>query len=132
MIVGVLAGVVAGVLLAQNAVNSRNYQMMNMMGMRGTMQDTKQDSMMEGIGQVDSTGMSMGQMSSVLATLRGEEFDREFIRLMIEHHEGALDMAELVLLNSDRVELKDLANDIISAQTKEINLMRGWQETWFK
>jgi uncharacterized protein (DUF305 family) len=41
-------------------------------------------------------------------------------------------MAALVLKNSSRGELRTLANDIIKAQTKEINEMKTWQAAWFK
>jgi len=76
-------------------------------------------------------GMSMGEMSSTLATLKGDDFDRMFITLMIEHHQGAIDMANLVLSNSEKEELKDLANDIITAQTKEIEMMKSWLDSWY-
>ena len=56
----------------------------------------------------------------------------EFIRLMTEHHQGAIDMAELVLTNTQRAELKEMANDIISAQSKEIDMMQDWNKEWFK
>ena len=56
----------------------------------------------------------------------------EFMRLMTEHHQGAIDMAELVLTNTDREELKEMANDIISAQSKEIDMMQDWNKEWFK
>ena len=80
--------------------------------------------------------MSMdGMMDHMTASLEGktgDEFDRTFIREMIVHHEGAVKMAEMVLKNSKRTDLIKLANDIISAQTKEINMMKVWQETWFR
>ena len=37
----------------------------------------------------------------------------------------------MVLAQSKRPELIQLANDIIAAQQKEIDMMRGWQRTWF-
>jgi uncharacterized protein (DUF305 family) len=39
-------------------------------------------------------------------------------------------MANLVLQKSSRPELRQLANDIIAAQTKEINQMKTWQQQW--
>ena len=129
IIIGVLAGVILGIFIARYAVNTQNYPMMNMMGMGGMMQ-RNQASMM-GDEDMQGMGMSMNQMSSTLATLRGEDFDRMFITLMIDHHQGAIDMAELVLSNSEKDELKNLANDIISAQTKEIKMMNGWLNSWY-
>jgi len=129
IIIGVLAGVILGIFVAKYAVNTQNYPMMNMMGMAAMMRNDK-DSMIGG-EDVHGAGMSMSQMSSTLAALKGEDFDRMFIALMIDHHQGAIDMGELVLTNSERSELKDLANDIISAQSKEIEMMKGWLESWY-
>lgn len=79
----------------------------------------------------DMQGMMMN-MNAGLQGKTGDEFDREFLSEMIIHHQGAVDMAKMVLTSSKRPELTILANDIISAQTKEIEMMRKWQQTWFK
>lgn len=62
--------------------------------------------------------------------LNGEDYDRVFISNMIEHHKGAVDMAKLAQTNAKHPELKDMANDIIAAQTKEITNMEAWQKDW--
>ena len=62
--------------------------------------------------------------------LKGEEYDRTFMANMIVHHQGAVDMAKLVLTNAKHQELKDMAHAIISAQTKEITDMQTWQSNW--
>jgi uncharacterized protein (DUF305 family) len=64
------------------------------------------------------------------AAKRGEDYDRAFIANMIVHHQGAVDMAELSLTNAKHQELKDMANDIISAQEAEIAQMTAWQKEW--
>ena len=74
--------------------------------------------------------MMMG-MTSGLNNKTGDEFDKAFLTEMIAHHQGAVDMAKLVLENSKRPELIKMANDIISAQTKEIETMRNWANIWF-
>jgi len=75
-----------------------------------------------------SSDMSM--MSSSLKGLKGDEFDKKFISEMITHHEGAVDMAELALTNAKHQEVKTMAQNIISAQTKEIDEMQTWQKDW--
>ncbi|HKP69834.1 MAG TPA: DUF305 domain-containing protein [Pyrinomonadaceae bacterium] len=65
-----------------------------------------------------------------LGSLRGNEFDLEFIRQMIPHHEGALVMAKQIKDNDSYAELKRLADDIIRAQEAEIATMRGWLTAW--
>src|SRR3546814_17536974 len=52
--------------------------------------------------------------------LTGEDYDRMFIANMIEHHKGAVDMAKLAQTNAKHQELKDMADDIVAAQSKEI------------
>jgi uncharacterized protein (DUF305 family) len=53
--------------------------------------------------------------------------DAAFVAGMIPHHQGAIDMAQVVLDRSRRPELRALAKDIIRTQTAEIALMQGWQ-----
>lgn len=130
-LLGGLIGLVVGILLTGNAVNNQNYGMMRMMGMGAVMQDDEIGCKMSEEKDQEGMDMSMTQMSSRLATLEGEEFDKEFLVRMTDHHQGAIDMAELVLQKSDRPEFKSLAEDIITAQTKEIEMMGEWMENWF-
>jgi uncharacterized protein (DUF305 family) len=62
--------------------------------------------------------------------LNGEDYDRMFLANMIAHHQGAVDMANLALTNAKHQEIKDMANAIIAAQTKEIGDMQSWQQAW--
>ena len=62
--------------------------------------------------------------------LKGEDYDRLFLSNMIAHHQGAVDMAKLALTNAKHQELKDMANDIVTAQTSEISDMKSWQQEW--
>ena len=80
---------------------------------------------------VHDMSTTMDGMTSGIETKGGADFEQAFISEMIVHHEGAVAMAEMVLAKSQRPELVKLANDIISAQTSEIALMRGWKAEWF-
>lgn len=73
----------------------------------------------------------MKDMTASLEDKTGVDFDEAFIMEMIPHHQGAIEMARMVLASSKNPELIKLANDIISAQQKEIDMMRGWQREWF-
>ncbi len=52
--------------------------------------------------------------------------DRDFLAGMVPHHQGAIDMAEVVLKYGKDPKVKKLAQDIISAQKKEIAMMNAW------
>ena len=81
----------------------------------------------------DSMDMAqmMADMNKALLGKTGDEFDETFLREMIIHHEGAVEMAKLALTNAKHSEIKDLAGAIISAQNKEIADMITWMNTWY-
>lgn len=79
-----------------------------------------------------STSMSdsMQMSADVLMDKTGDDFDATFISEMIEHHEGAVEMAKLSAANAKHDEIKQLSNGIITAQEKEIIQMKQWQKDW--
>jgi uncharacterized protein (DUF305 family) len=86
-------------------------------------------SVMQGMSH-DMTGTTMTDMVNSLKDKTGDDFDRVFILGMIEHHEGAIDMANEAKKSAKHDEIKQMADDIISAQSKEIEQMREWQTDW--
>jgi uncharacterized protein (DUF305 family) len=52
--------------------------------------------------------------------------DADFIRAMIPHHQGAIDMAKVVLQHGKDEQTKKLAADVIREQEREIAEMREW------
>ena len=54
------------------------------------------------------------------------EPDKDFVLMMIPHHQGAIDMAKVELQYGTDLELRRLASDIVAAQEKEIAQMKAW------
>lgn len=54
----------------------------------------------------------------------------EFMDKMIEHHQAAIDMVRQYMGRFVHSELKQLGQNIITAQSAEIKQMQGWQSQW--
>ena len=92
-------------------------------------------------GTMDHSGHSMSGMesASTMAFMEANmkmhtgmeieytgDADVDFIRGMIAHHQGAIDMARVVLEHGKDAEVKKLAQEIITAQEGEIAWMTDW------
>ena len=82
-----------------------------------------------------STGMMhMGGMEGdveALEAVAATEFDREFMLQMIPHHEMAIMMAQMLQSATERDEMKQLADNIITSQAREIQMMKSWLDAWY-
>ncbi len=76
-----------------------------------------------------ATAMPMDHSNMQMDT--ATPFDAQFIDGMIEHHQGAIDMAQEVLQQAERAELKTMAEAIIAAQKGEIEQMQAWRTAWY-
>ncbi len=71
-------------------------------------------------------GMETMNHDMAAAPMTGDA-DRDFVAMMIPHHQGAIDMAQVELHQGKDPALRRLANQIVAAQKKEIAMMRQWQ-----
>ncbi|MEK7138265.1 MAG: DUF305 domain-containing protein [Patescibacteria group bacterium] len=87
-------------------------------------------SMGHGMGMMMHGGM-MGNETDTKTLENAKPFDKVFIEGMILHHQMAIMMAQMLSNSTNRPETEELAKNIISAQTKEINQMREWYQAWY-
>ena len=66
----------------------------------------------------------MGMQHDADALTTSGDIDTDFAQMMITHHQGAIEMAKLAADNAEHDEIKDLAEEIISAQERELEVMR--------
>jgi uncharacterized protein (DUF305 family) len=70
-------------------------------------------------------GMATEDELAQLRSLSGTAFDVEFLRLMIRHHQGGLEMARYAQAHGRTVVVRSLATSIADSQTAETRLMTG-------
>ncbi|WP_369245012.1 DUF305 domain-containing protein [Streptomyces sp. R41] len=68
-------------------------------------------------------GMMSSEDMDKLEKASGTEFDKMFLEMMVEHHEGAITMAKTEKANGKYGPTVKLADDVITAQTAEIEQM---------
>jgi len=88
----------------------------------------------------DMSGMAMGAESPSTAGYKAAmdkmhaammveytgDADIDFVQGMIPHHQGAIDMAKVVLANGKDPEIRKLAEGVVKAQEAEIKEMQAW------
>ena len=70
---------------------------------------------------------SMDKMHAAMSSVKPSgNTDVDFVRLMIPHHQAAIDMAKTQLLSGHDPQIRRLAQEIITDQQLEIELMQRW------
>jgi uncharacterized protein (DUF305 family) len=70
---------------------------------------------------------SMDKMHAAMGAIeRSGNSDIDFVRLMLPHHQAAIDMAKTQLLYGKDPQMRRLAQEIITDQQSEIELMQRW------
>jgi uncharacterized protein (DUF305 family) len=74
---------------------------------------------------------SMGMMMDPQELANKEPFDKAFIDAMIPHHQSAIEMSRVALEKSENPQIRELAENIVSAQQREIEQMTRWRQQWY-
>jgi hypothetical protein len=67
---------------------------------------------------------AMNKMMADMAVKPSGDVDRDFVAMMVPHHQGAIDMAQAVLRYGRNEQLRRLAQEIVVTQQQEIAAMR--------
>ena len=86
---------------------------------------------MQGMDHSSSMMSNNASHSSMNLGVADADYDLRFIDGMTPHHQGAIAMAQDVLKNSQRPELRKFAQNVIQAQEKEIAQMGEWRKAWY-
>ncbi len=73
---------------------------------------------------VSRLSKAMDTMMSDMAVRPSGDVDRDFVAMMIPHHQGAIEMAQAELQSGTGSQLKTIAQEIVTDQMQEIILMR--------
>ena len=88
----------------------------------------------EGGGMMHGAGGAMhmqGMEGDLDALMAAPDFDQEFLSQMIVHHEMAVMMGQMLAQGTERSEMKTLADNILTSQTREIEMMQSWLAGWY-
>lgn len=73
---------------------------------------------------LDQNATDMTKMMRGMAIKPTGDIDRDFVDMMVPHHQGAIDMAKAILRYGHNEKIKRLAQEIIVTQQQEIAAMR--------
>lgn len=105
----------------KTAQNPEIMQMKNWLADSGFSEDPGHS--MDGMG-----GMLSGEDLEILAKSSGKTFEKLFLSGMIEHHQGAIQMVNMIS-NSANPEIKKFGQSIVNTQSAEIELMNELLKT---
>jgi uncharacterized protein (DUF305 family) len=129
----IITGVIA-LLIGATGTQLYHAQMMPMANMSSTHHQMPDGSMMKNMGTaMPSMSMEsmMMDMTANLVGKTGKDLEKVFITDMIPHHQGAVDMARILVADpSVSEQMKQFGNAIITAQEAEIRDMKEWLKAY--
>lgn len=112
--------------LADDIISSQQKEIDQMRGIDARLKDAGEPK-----GKLGASDSMMGMSMDTGSLKTAAPFDRAFIDMMIPHHQGAIVMSRIELERGADGEAKKLAEEIIAAQTREIEQMNAWRKDWF-
>lgn len=76
------------------------------------------------VNMYDKSDMDFGRADRTL--------DLRYLNAMISHHRGAMLLAEQAVVSSNRVEIKELADKILTNEPGAIDELYAWKKDWYK
>ncbi|MCH5633813.1 DUF305 domain-containing protein [Pseudomonas syringae pv. syringae] len=77
----------------------------------------------------DEYKQAMKKMNQGMMKAMTSDASESWARMMVEHHQGALDMSRIVLKNTDDPMIKQMAEKTIKDQTEDISKLKAWLST---
>ena len=68
---------------------------------------------------------------NIQALRQAIDFDRAFLEQMIPHHQMGVMMSTMAANNTNQIEIRKLAEEMSSEQSKEIKMMDDWYREWY-
>ena len=112
--------------IAEDIVSSQRAEI----GMFGEIREREYGSA-ESTTEMSEQDMQAMGMSDPEKLAQAAPFDRAFIDGMVPHHESAIAMAEVAREETEDPEIRRIAEDIVSAQEREIAQMKQWRQEWY-
>ena len=107
-------------------------QMAEITVMKGWLSNKKLETAKASPEAQKSSAAGMEKMMSEMMKPTIGKADIDFANGMIPHHQGAIDMANVVLKFGADADVKTLADGVVKAQTSEITFMKDWLSTHAK
>ena len=135
-VVGVLSALSIGVVGCSQPQNTdkpldHNAMVSTEESLDGSVEEDAEEVFAEGVGAETRQVHQMNRKRLTSLGPSDDEFDLRFIDAVVLHHEGAIAMAKQVIQLSQRNDLKQLAQTIITTQQSEIDQAKQWRQSWY-
>src|SRR4028119_826058 len=113
--------------LAEDVVAAQETEIGQLKSIKQEQFGTSEVSMDMSKEEMEGMGMAMDPQELAIQ----EPFDKAFIDNMIPHHESAIEMAQVVLEESENPEIREIAESLVKAQERETPSMTSWRDEWY-